>query len=72
MTDTNYTHTPPYRPLRRSRTNRMIGGVCGGLAEYLRVDPTVVRLAVAVLALITWGVVLIGYLVAWLLMPEAD
>jgi phage shock protein C len=64
---------PPagYRQLRRSRTERMLAGVCGGLADYLRVDPTLVRVGFAVLAIITWGVALLAYLVAWLLMPEA-
>ncbi|QSB15603.1 PspC domain-containing protein [Natronosporangium hydrolyticum] len=66
-------HSPtPYRRLQRSRNNRMIAGVCAGLADYLRIDPTVVRVGVVVLAFLTWGVVLLGYLVAWLLMPEAD
>jgi phage shock protein C len=59
-----------YRLLRRSRSDRMLAGVCSGLANYLRVDPTVVRVGLAVLAIITWGVALVGYLVAWLLIPE--
>lgn len=61
-----------YRQLRRSRSDRMIAGVCAGVADYLRVDPTVVRVGTVILALITWGVAVIGYLAAWLLMPEAD
>lgn len=48
----------------------MLAGVCAGLAHYLRVDPTLVRVGFAVLAIITWGVALLAYLVAWLLMPE--
>jgi phage shock protein C len=68
----NQTHQnqPPYRRLRRSRSERMLAGVCGGVAEYLRVDPTLVRVGFAVLAIITWGVALVGYAAAWLIMPE--
>ncbi len=58
--------------LRRS-DDRMIGGVAGGVAEYLGLDPTIVRVAFAVLlilgAVVTWALV---YGVLWLLMPEAE
>ena len=55
--------------LYRSRTDRVLGGVCGGLGRYLEVDPTLVRLAWLIMSL--WagaGVVL--YLLAWALMPR--
>lgn len=55
--------------LYRSRTNRMIAGVCGGLAEYLGVDPTVVRLIWVFLALTAGGGILL-YLIAWLIIPQ--
>ena len=57
------------KKLYRSPDNRMIGGVCGGLAEYLGVDPTVVRL---IMALITFvgGMSLLVYLLMWLIIPE--
>jgi phage shock protein C len=48
----------------------MIAGVCAGLAKYLRVDPTVVRIGFAVVAIITWGVALLAYLIAWAVIPE--
>jgi phage shock protein C len=60
---------PPQRRLYRSRTDRMIGGVCGGLAAYLNVDPTLVRI-VAVLTIFLSGGGLIAYLVAWIIVPE--
>lgn len=60
---------PPYRRLTRSRTNRKIAGVCGGIAEYFRIDPTLVRLLAVLLVLFAGGG-LIAYLVAWLVMPE--
>jgi phage shock protein PspC (stress-responsive transcriptional regulator) len=61
---------PPYRQLRRSRSDRMIAGVCAGVAQYLRVDPTLVRVGLAVLAIITWGVALLAYVIAWIVIPE--
>lgn len=57
-------------PLRRSRNDRMLLGVCGGVARSLRVDPALVRM-LAVLLLLA-GVGAPAYLVAWLLVPEAD
>ena len=61
------------RRLVRSRRDRKIAGVCGGIAEYLNADPTVVRVVWALITLFpgTLPVGLIGYLVAWLIMPEA-
>jgi phage shock protein C len=58
--------------LYRSKAQRMIGGVCGGLGDYLDVDPTVIRLAWAVLTLFTWGIFLLAYVVAWVLIPEEE
>ena len=55
--------------LVRSRGNKMLAGVCGGLAEYLGVDPVIVRLAAVLLTL--WnGVGLLVYLVLALVMPQ--
>jgi phage shock protein C len=62
---------PVYKQLRRSRTNKVLAGVCGGVAQYLGVDPVAVRVAFAVLAFITGGLAVLGYVVAWLIMPEA-
>jgi phage shock protein C len=61
---------PITHQLRRSRDDRMIAGVCGGLAYYLGVDPVIVRVAAVVLAL-TGGAAVIAYIVAWVLIPEA-
>jgi phage shock protein C len=58
------------RRLHRSRTQRMLGGVAGGLAEYFDVDPTIVRLGL-IAALIFGHVITFAlYIAAWLLMPE--
>jgi phage shock protein C len=58
--------------LRRSREQRMLSGVSGGIAEYFSIDATLVRLGFVVLTLITGGTALLGYLVAWVIIPEAD
>ena len=59
----------PHKRLTRSRKNKKIAGVCGGVAEYLDVDPTLVRVAWIMLALfVGWG--LVGYLIAWIIMPD--
>ena len=64
------TNSPqPYRRLTLSVTNKKIAGVCGGIAEYFGVDPTLVRLAAVVLALLG-GSGLFIYLVAWVIMPK--
>jgi phage shock protein C len=59
--------------LTRSTTDRRIGGVCGGLAEYLDVDPTVIRFAWAVLTVVPGAIVLgvLAYLAAWFIIPAA-
>ena len=61
------------RPLRRSRTNRQIAGVVGGLAEYFRVDATLLRVIYVVGSIISAafpGVLV--YLLLWLLIPEGE
>ena len=59
------------RRLSRSRVDRKLAGVCGGLAEYLGADSTVVRLIWAVLTVVPGAIVLgiVAYLVAWFIMP---
>jgi phage shock protein C len=54
--------------LYRSRRNRMIAGICGGLGDYLSVDPTIVRLIWIVGLFAGFG--FLAYLVAWILIPE--
>ena len=56
------------KKLYRSRTDKKVCGVCGGLAQYLDMDPTVARLIGAFLVLFT-GVGLVGYIVAALVIP---
>ena len=56
------------KKLYRSRTNKTIAGVCGGFAEYFNVDPTIVRVIWALVALSGAG--LLAYLVCALIIPE--
>src|SRR5204862_5470599 len=55
--------------LERSTRNRVIAGVCGGIAEYLAIDATVVRVAFVVATFVTLGLSLLAYIVLLILMP---
>ena len=56
--------------LTLSHTDKKIAGVCGGLGEYFEVDPTIVRLLVVAVALVTAVVpIAIAYAIAWMIMP---
>ncbi len=59
------------RRLTRSRDERMLAGVCGGLAAYLGMDTTLMRVLWVVATLISGGVTLIAYPIFWLVMPES-
>jgi phage shock protein C len=61
--------TPEKKKLYRSRSDRMISGVCGGLADYFDVDSTVVRLIFALAILLSFGGGLLAYIVCLVLMP---
>lgn len=56
--------------LKRSRTDKMISGVCGGIAEYLGWDPTVIRVIFVVLTFLGWGSPILIYFILALVMPE--
>ncbi len=56
------------RRLYRSRTDAMLGGVCGGLGQYLNVDPTIIRLILVLMALMGGHGILV-YLILWLVIP---
>jgi phage shock protein C len=59
------------RKLYRSRSERMVAGVCGGIAEYYEMDPTLVRLIAVLLTLVSLGTALIAYIVMAIVIPEA-
>jgi phage shock protein C len=58
------------RRLYRSRRDSVLGGVAGGVADYLDVDPSIVRIIWAILALVTGGLFLVLYIVMWIVVPE--
>ena len=62
---------PGFR-LHRSRTERMLGGVCGGLAESLGVDAALLRIGLVALTLLGAGIGVVLYVAAWILVPECD
>lgn len=57
------------KKLYRSRSDKMLGGVAGGLGEYIEIDPVFVRLIWALLIL-SGGVGIVLYIVAWIIIPE--
>lgn len=59
------------KKLYKSRKNKMIGGVCGGLAEYLNMDPTIVRIIAGILCLVK-GLGVLVYLIMCIVMPYND
>jgi len=65
------TAQPAFR-LHRSRTERMLGGVCGGLSESLNVDVTLLRIAFVALTVLGGGIGIPLYVAAWILTPESD
>jgi len=64
---------PTGRRLMRSVSDRRLGGVCGGLGEFLGVDSTVIRLVWALLSIVPGAIVggIVAYIIAWMVIPEA-
>jgi phage shock protein PspC (stress-responsive transcriptional regulator) len=58
------------RKLYRSRSQRSIGGVCGGLGEYLNVDPTIMRIAFVAGFFLSGTLAFWAYLIMWIVVPE--
>ncbi|HIT89285.1 MAG TPA: PspC domain-containing protein [Candidatus Merdenecus merdavium] len=58
------------KKLYKSRDNRMICGVCGGIAEYVNMDPTIIRLIAVALILSQVGIIM--YIAAAIIMPEKN
>ena len=55
--------------LYRSGKNKVLGGVCGGIGEYLGIDPVIIRL-LWILAIFGWGVGIFAYIIAWIIIPR--
>ena len=58
------------KPLTRSLNDRMVAGVCGGLAKYMGMDPTVIRLIFVLLFFVTGPGILLAYIIMMLIVPE--
>ena len=56
--------------LCRSKNDRILGGVCAGVGEHLDVDPNVIRLIWIAVTVLSFGVGVIVYILAWILIPE--
>ncbi len=58
------------KKLRKSKKDKVIAGVCAGLAHYLNIDPVILRI-IWILLVICFGVGIIAYLVMWIIMPNS-
>ena len=70
MTENPYQPAPIAKRLVRSRDDRWLSGVCGGIATYFGVDANLVRLLVVVGTVLGFGTLIIAYIAAWVLMPQ--
>lgn len=58
------------KKLYRSKKNRVISGVCGGIGGYFEIDPTLVRLLWLLISIMGAGSGVVAYIVAWIIIPE--
>ncbi len=58
--------------LHLSYESKMLGGVCGGLAEYFDVDPSVVRILAVISLFLSGGITFMVYIVAWMILPKSE
>jgi phage shock protein PspC (stress-responsive transcriptional regulator) len=56
--------------LYRSKSDRVLGGVCAGIANYFKIDPVLVRLIWVIFTLLSIGLGIVAYLIAWIIVPE--
>ncbi len=59
------------KKLKRSKNDKVIGGICGGIAAHFNLDPAIVRIAFALIAL-AWGTGVLVYLILWAILPDAN
>ena len=69
---TNSVYTPETKKLRRSRTDKMLTGVCGGWAAYLGIDANVLRIGLVAAVFLSVGIAIPVYVAAAILTPEED
>jgi phage shock protein C len=70
--NTDQPSSPQPKRLLRTRDDQMIAGVCGGLARYFGVDPTLVRVLAVIALVFGFPAALVGYVLAWAIMPSWD
>jgi phage shock protein C len=70
-TEQNRTDIPAPKRLYRTSDDQMIAGICGGVARYFGVDPTLVRVIAVVALVFAFPATIIGYLLAWAIMPRS-
>jgi phage shock protein C len=70
MTEQPHVYQTQPRRLIRSKDDKWVSGVCGGVARYLGVDANLVRLVVVLGTILGFGSLIIAYIVAWILMPQ--
>jgi len=56
--------------LVRSKKNKVIAGVCGGIGNYLDIDPVLIRLLWVLLILVSFGTGILAYIIAWIIIPK--
>jgi phage shock protein C len=66
----NIPEPQPAKRLYRTRDDQMIAGICGGVARYFGIDPTLVRVIAVVALVFAFPATIIGYLLAWAIMPS--
>lgn len=64
--------TAQVKKLRRSRTDKMLAGVCGGVAKMIGVDAAIMRIVLVAATLLGFGTGAVLYVAAWILMPEEE
>jgi phage shock protein PspC (stress-responsive transcriptional regulator) len=69
---TNSVYTPETKKVRRSRSDKMITGVCGGWAQYLGIDANVLRIGLVAAVFLSVGIAIPIYIAAAILTPEED
>lgn len=58
------------KKLYRSRKDKMIAGICGGIGEIYSLDPTMIRLVYALITIFSAGTAILVYILGWIIIPE--
>jgi phage shock protein PspC (stress-responsive transcriptional regulator) len=72
--DSSYTYTGTKKKgrLYRDSSDKIIGGVCSGIANYLNIDPAIVRILFAIITFGGFGLGILGYIILWIVLPSKD